>query len=350
MSRILKFGIEDSHSDYVIPIAIIRLKNAKGGESISPYKTMYIRMGGTFSTAIRAAYDDAQGIVGTPFDQNVGVLSALKKTGPGFLTGLQAQIMKGAYGAGGMVASAGLSGRQQLEFLSRVFLSNFQQVVYRGPSFRLFTLPFVMKPTSKKEAIDMRQIIFTLKMAASPKTGSRNVYDALREFGGNADYLFGGSLDRVSELTRLSKIIEERNKALKDQDKLNQDKEYLDAFAQIKKITDDEQDFITESSLEDSKPFFEASPLTFGYPDTCTFELALIQGSSDTAITTIFKSDACVIENVVTDYGSSNKMTFFQDDYYPTEVSLTLNLKELVFQTADSLATKYAGNGNLKII
>jgi hypothetical protein len=351
MSRILKFGIEGSHADYVIPIAIIRLKNAKGGVSASAYTTMYIRMGGTFSTAIRAAYDDAQGIVGTPFSGgNVGVLDALQKVGPGFVTGLQAQILKGFYGAGGVVASAGMSGRQQAEFLSRVFLSNFQQVVYRGPSFRLFTLPFVMKPTSKKEAIDMQQIIFALKVASSPRTGAKNIKDAITQLGGSEDYLFGGSFDRTTELTRLSKIIEERNKALKDQDKLNQDKVYLDAFAQIKKITDNEQDFITESSLEDSKPFFQESPITFGYPDTCTFELALVQGSSDTPITTVFKSDACVIENVVTDYGSSNKMTFFQDDYYPTEVTLTLNLKELVFQTADSLASKHSTNPNLRII
>lgn len=349
MSRILKFGIEGSHSDYVIPIAIIRLKNAKGGASASAYTTMYIRMGGTFSTAIRAAYDDAQGIVGTPFNQNAGVLSALQKVGPGFVTGLQAQVLKGFYGAGGVVASAGMSGRQQAEFLSRVFLSNFQQVVYRGPSFRLFTLPFVMKPTSKNEAIDMQQIIFALKVASSPKTGAKNIYDAITEFGGSRDYLFGGTFDRTTELTRLSKIIEERNKALQDQDKLNQDKEYLDAFAQIKKITDNEQDFISESSLEDSEPFFRESPITFGYPDTCTFELALVQGSS-AEFTTVFKSDACVIENVVTDYGSSNKMTFFQGDYYPTEVTLTLNLKELVFQTADSLASKHSANPNLRII
>jgi hypothetical protein len=349
MSRILKFGIEGSHADFVIPIAIIRLKNAKGTSPSAGYSTMYIRMGGTFSTAIRAAYDEAQGIVGTPFQNNVGVMDALKKVGPGFVSGLQAQILKGFYGAGGVVASAGQSGRQQVEFLTRVFLSNFQQVVYRGPSFRIFTLPFVMKPTSKQEAIDMQSIIFALKTAASPKTGAKNITDAIKELGGNSDYLFGGTFDRETELIRLSKIIEERNKALKDQDKLNQDKEYLDAFAQIQKITDSEQDFITESSLEDSKPFFQESPITFGYPDTCTFELALVHGSS-AEFTTVFKSDACVIENVVTDYGSSNKMTFFQDGYYPTEVALTLNLKELVFQTADSLATKHFANPNLRIV
>jgi hypothetical protein len=49
-------------------------------------------------------------------------------------------------------------------------------------------------------------------------------------------------------------------------------------------------------------------------------------------ITQIFGSEFCVIENVQVDYGSQNKMLFFEKDttgkYYPAEVTLTINLKE----------------------
>ena len=352
MDSIIKFGVEDAHADFVIPVAIIKLTDAKGKSiSTSLATTMYIRMGGTFSTAIRAAYDDAQGIMGRPFGQDDSVLTVLKKTGLGTFTGLQAQVAKGVVGAGGLVASAGQSGRQQLEFLTRVFLSNFQQVVYRGPSFRIFTLPFVMKPTSKKEAQDMIKIIRSLKAFSAPTEGARTILSAVQALRGTAgkeqqtSELYGGSFDRVTEYTRLSNIISERQEAIQKanngaitQDELNRDPQYAAAIAEINQLTADEQDFFAQLDATDESRLFQESPITFGYPGTCKFQLALVQNKTDAPIETVFESDLCVIESVVVDYGSSNKMTFFQDDYFPTEVSLTLNLKELVFQTTNRMA------------
>jgi hypothetical protein len=329
----IKFGVDASHSDYVIPVVIIKLYDEKGTTN---YETMYIRMGGQFSTAIRAAYEDAQGIMGTPFREDEGILGKLRSgIGSNFLMGLQAQIVKGALGAAGMAASAGQTGRNQIEFLTRIFLSNFQQVVYRGPSFRLFSIPFVMKPTSKEEAENMRKIIYLLKIASVPKLGATNITQIFDGTGLESD-LFGGSLESVEKITELQNQLRG-----KSDEEVAKDENLTRIYNELQALIAEDQDYVNRDQAEDFTTA-EASPLTFGYPDVCEFELALYQ-PSEGILKKVFKSDKCVFEAVVADYGSSNKMTFFEDGFYPTEVALTLNLKELVFQTTTSMY-EYANN------
>jgi hypothetical protein len=322
----IKFGVDASHSDYVIPVAVIRIFGPKG-DNLGI--TLYIRMGGTFSTAIRAAYDDAQGILGTPFTTDQAVLGKLGSITGNAILGLQAQIVKGALGVGGALASAGQSGRQQIEFLSRVFISNFQQVVYRGPSFRLFSLPFVMKPTSKTEAESMRDIIQILKISAVPEIGATNIAEATAAF-------FGTNVSSSSEIANQARR-EQLETALegKKPDEILADENLKRQADELNNLV---TDFISEDESGAIESFItEASPITFNYPNICEFDLALHQPSNGSFLKTIFKSKRCVIESVVADYGSSNKMTFFEDGYYPTEVGLTLNLKELEFQTTKSM-------------
>jgi len=338
MSKVLRFGSDFSHSDYVVPMAKITLYDQKNGPR---NLSMYIRMGGTFSTSIRAAYDDAQGIFGTPFTTDQSTLSKIGSTGVGFVNALQAQITRAALSAGGTIASAGLSGRQQIEFLSRIFLSNFQQVVYRGPSFRLFTLPFVMKPTDLIEAKNMRAIIAALKTSSVPKVGSEfaatKVADAISLFTGSSA---ANTFDFEQRIAQLRNLIESKTLA---------DQQLEIAQAELSEF---EQTTLSQEDIRNIEPLLSESPLTFGYPDICEFELVLVRGSSQQDITTVFKSEKCVIESVVADYGSSNKMTFFDsssNEYYPTEVSLTLNLKELEFQT-DKTFNEYVNNLNYTIL
>jgi hypothetical protein len=331
---IIRFGSDFSHSEYVVPMAKIKLYNEKGGEppgEAGGPVTMYIRMGGTFSTSIRAAYDDAQGIFGTPFTTDQSILSKVGDVG--LIQALQTQITRAAVGAGGAIASAGLSGRQQIEFLSRVFLSNFQQVVYRGPIFRMFTLPFVMKPTDLQEAQRMRTIILTLKRASVPKVGNyttTNFQEAIALIAaGQAPSNFID--DRIEQL----RGVLAQSATSENQEELNDAKFQL---AELERVDD-----LSRSSL-----ISKETSITFGYPDVCEFELVLVKGNAGGAvtseITSVFKSKKCVIEAITTDYGSSNKMTFFDqsskfpNEYYPTEVSLTLNLKELEFQTDTSIS------------
>jgi hypothetical protein len=341
MANTIRFGVDAAHSDYVIPVAIITLYSPKGKALNVP--SLCIRMGGTFSTAIRAAYDDAQGIMGTPFEQDSKVLEKIGGITGNALTGLQAQIVKGALGAGGVIASGGQSGRQQIEFLSRVFMSNFQQVVYRGPSFRIFTLPFVMKPTSKQEAENMLEIIQYLKISTVPEIGATNLADAIAAFtGGSGESVFSGQAGVLARIVQLREDLKGKKE------------EEIFSDENLKAKADELNELSFEAiSFEDAEKIesvlTEASPITFNYPNTCEFELALYQPSKS-ILKKVFKSKKCVIESVVADYGSSNKMTFFQDDYYPTEVGLTLNLKELEFQTTASMYDYFTDSENYTII
>ena len=56
-----------------------------------------------------------------------------------------------------------------------------------------------------------------------------------------------------------------------------------------------------------------------------------------------------MIETVAVDYGAQNKMTFFDNTgankkYYPTDVNLTISLRESVLITAAKATTQYIDN------
>ena len=93
---------------------------------------------------------------------------------------------------------------------------------------------------------------------------------------------------------------------------------------------------------------------TFGYPDMCKFQIVLQRNvdsgsASDTGIAEVFGSEYCVIENVQVDYGSQNKMVFFSSDgtagkYYPSEVTLSIGLRETTLPLAGQIAAGQSGN------
>jgi hypothetical protein len=60
----------------------------------------------------------------------------------------------------------------------------------------------------------------------------------------------------------------------------------------------------------------------------------------------IFQSAFCAIENVQVDYGGQNKMVFFSSTsgdgkYYPSEVTLTISLRETSLPTADYMSANH---------
>ena len=132
--------------------------------------------------------------------------------------------------------------------------------------------------------------------------------------------------------------------------------EELDA---INALPDDQKRLrLTELGLdafnnETGAEIMEASnaPLTFGYPDMVQLEFILYKkGTGDLTvgedkytdtITMLFQSEYCMIENVGLDYGAQNKMVFLSSpesaeagDYFPSEVNMTIALKESVLITA----------------
>jgi hypothetical protein len=347
----LIFGSDYAHSEYVIPMARFKFFDATGADSTAP--SIYIRLGGTFNTQLSNGYQETTGIFGgvTPGSkvgvEGLGEFSALLGKVKG--SALEA-IQKGlanALGAGvGYISSAGQSGKPQIEFLTRKLFNSFQQLIYQGPRFRAFQLPFNMKPTSYQEAKIMRDIIHTFRVASSPRS---NFEDTLKEDDENA--LTNSSGSGVD-----AEALKAELEAMSDEDRRIKLTELgLDAF-----------------NNETGAEIMEASnaPLTFGYPDMVQLEFILYKKGSGTpkgvgpnmddnldTITMLFQSEYCMIENVGLDYGAQNKMVFLSSpesadtsdkevgDYFPSEVNMTIALKESVLITAAYASAEHGTAG-----
>ena len=347
----LIFGSDYAHSEYVIPMARFKFFDATGAESTAP--AIYIRLGGTFNTQLSNGYQETTGIFGgvTPGSkvgvEGLGEFSALLGKVKG--SALEA-IQKGlanALGAGvGYIGSAGQSGKPQIEFLTRKLFNSFQQLIYQGPRFRAFQLPFNMKPTSYQEAKIMRDIIHTFRVASSPRS---NFDDILKEDDENALINSAGSVD---EAERISKELEALSPEARQ---LRLTEMGLDAFNNE-----------TGAQIQEESN----APLTFGYPDMVQLEFILykkgigdtqisVGGIPDTytdTITMLFQSEYCMIENVGLDYGAQNKMVFLSSpesagdantvgDYFPSEVNMTIALKESVLITAGYASAEHGTEG-----
>lgn len=281
------FGIQDAHSDFVTPVAHFKFYDAKG-TAIETYGEVYIRMTSTFQSLLSNPHQETEGIFGQPFEEGV-----VAKLGTFLGSGLEAlakQLLAGAGATAGTIASAGQTGRAQIEFLSRQMLNNFQQLIYKGPGFRRFSLSFSMRPTSYDEADSMRNIISIFRIASSPKGGE-----------GSGSEKFSDTIPR----------------------------ETSDDEGKVSTVNDDGLD---TSTLGETK-------YLFGYPDMCTFDLQLLKGGADTELTTLWSSKLCVIESVNATYGTQNKMTFFDSpkniggEYFPTDVNFEIQLKEAILIT-----------------
>ena len=334
-SGLLTFGSDYGNQDFVVPMAKFTFYDAKGlSLSGGGAPTIYVRLGGAFNSTLINGYQEAQGIMGSPtgtsiFEGEMG--QALGRLGSSFIEGIQKQIVQGVAGATGYVASAGQSGKTQVEFLQRVMLNNFQQLIYQGPTFRRFQLPFIMKPHSQSEAETMLSIISSFRVASSPRTGTETtVSDVINTFGRNKtdDELQRSGDEAPPDETKLGgKESQEYQQALRD---------YLNRQAVLSSADQGEADRIVQNS---------GQVFTFGYPDMCKFELILYRKDAG-ELTTLFRSEFCMIETVSVDYGSQNKMTFFDgknnnSQYFPTDVNLTISLRESVLITAPKASEQY---------
>ena len=323
----LVFGSDFAHSEYVIPMARFKFFDPTGTESTTA-RSIYIRLGGTFSTQLSNDYQETTGIFGsvTPGQDRQGSVAGITKLiGSMFDSGgtaLQSSIIKSLGAGAGFIASAGNSGKSQIEFLTRKVFNSFQQLIYQGPKFRAFQLPFNMKPTSYAEAKTMRDIIQTFRIASSPRGQGFNTN-------------LTGQVDKTAE-------------------------ELAAIEAANKNISPEEQ--VSPFTAEGAQGVFAdpeglaRAPLTFGYPDMCQFELILYRseftrnengnpvGPRNKEITVLFQSDFCMITNVTLDYGASNKMVFFappepalggKADYFPSEINMSIALRESVLVTAE---------------
>lgn len=337
-TSLLNFGSEYGNQDFVVPMAKFVFYDTKGVPlSGSSAPTIYVRLGGTFNSTLTNGYQEAQGIMGSPtgesiFEGEAG--KALGRLGSSFIEGLQKQIVQGVAGATGYVASAGQSGKTQIEFLQRIMLNNFQQLIYQGPTFRRFQLPFIMKPHSLDEAETMLSIISSFRVASSPRTGTEtgSIDSTIEDLGRRAD---------PNNLLKTGDEVPPDEKAYEGG---TENKEYQAAlrdFLNRQSILTDADEAAADTIVQNSGQVF-----TFGYPDMCKFELILYKKGGEGDIVTLFRSEFCMIETVSVDYGASNKMTFFDgkgnnSQYFPTDVNLTISLRESVLITAPKASQQY---------
>jgi hypothetical protein len=212
-------------------------------------------------------------------------------------------------------------------------LNNFQQLIYQGPTFRRFQLPFNMKPTSKEEAKFMLDIISSFRVASSPRAGTETtINQVIGRFGGSED-------DQTVAQRTGDGPPEEKNFEGGKESPLFQ--EALRAYNALQPVLDDADQTAANDAVTKSGQVF-----TFGYPDMCKFELVLYRKDAN-ELDTLFRSEFCMIETVAIDYGAQNKMTFFdglgsKGQYYPTDVNLTISLRESVLITAHKATTQFA--------
>jgi hypothetical protein len=311
------FGVEGAGRDYILPMARFTFYDNIGA-SLSGFPTIYIKMGPNFNSTLINNWQEASNIFGTPAtsvgslfgtDANPGIAQAL---GGSVVQSVQAQLLRGITGLTGALSSAALGGRTQIEFLTRRFLNNFQQLIYQGPTFRRFQLPFQLKPSTEKEALSMADIIHTFRVISSPNAG----------FGDEGNELNRGVRNPNGNTLETSSAVEGEEREAQNESVLNQ---FLDQL--LTSVYDPNRDV-----------------LSFAYPDMCKFDLVLYSSQKE-EIVTLFSSEMCVIETVAVDYGGGSKMQFFKpidSGYYmPTDVSLSLSLRETKLITGGDVSNQY---------
>ena len=323
--QFLVFGSDYAHSDFVSTMARFEFYTADG-KTRTAAPAIFIRMGGPFQTQLASSYNETANMFGTPGnDFNKDSMLKLLKGGA---DSIYKQITGGLAGAAGFIGSAGLSGKAQYEFATRTALNTFKQLTYGGPSFRKFSLPFTMKPTSKQEAETMMKIIKTFRVSAAAK-GAGSV-------GLNTTAVAGGEVDALAGLDADAKAAAEKANA--------------EAAATTLSTEDLKNIGISDGGAGIEGISVSSNVISFGYPDTCLFQILIKKSnSSASSLSTVFESALCVIENVAIDYGSQNKMVFFDPGgtigtgtdtsaiYYPAEVTLTISLTETTLTTAGSV-------------
>lgn len=293
--------LENSHETFAIPYVEFEFYDARG-EPIETANKVYIRTTNSFETTLSNGFQEATGIFGNPMENGSGALSTIMNGisagAQSFGESLQKQILGGAANLGGFIASAGQTGKQQVEFLTRQMFNTFQQLIYQGPSFRPFNLSFSMRPTNQKEAENMLSIIRRFKFASSPRKG---------DFNPSSD---SGSDESTGE-------------------------------------SDESETRIAVDASEFSDSADPSAVFTFGYPDMCKIRLKIyvppgaVEGTEDGDVQLLFESKLCVITNVAVTYGAQNKMVFFKGAKpYPNDVTLNVALREAVLYTAHDVVNE----------
>jgi hypothetical protein len=182
-------------------------------------------------------------------------------------------LSRGGANFSGFINSGGMSGIDQYEFNKRQFVNQLQQLLYKGPTYRQFQMPFLMRPRNYDEARNITSAISMMKIAAatSPATELSISFSDILDTG-------------------------------------------IDGFD-------------VEGGLNDI-------PFTFEYPDLVRFTI-LVQNSTG-GLQQLFQSKLCAIVDLNVQYGAQ-RINFVEgpnNKMFPTETGMDITLKEVEFNTA----------------
>jgi len=256
-----------SNEGFNVPVARFTMLDAYGNKVSGAPKVM-VRMPNLFNVTNLSDYAKTDNIFGATSAFNAAAAGTYTEAAgkEGFsaanfaLTAADAvsyAIKKGFASTVGFVESAGMGNIGQYEFSGRQAVNPMSQLLYKGPQYRRYQMPFVLKPKTRLEADAVQKIISVFRLASSPSVPNTS--------GIGANGINIG----------------------------------------------------------------EGNTFSFGYPHLTQFDLLFWTDASTSK--KIFRSKPCVIESVSTDYGSQ-KMVFFEDGN-PAEITLTLNLTEIVPRT-----------------
>ena len=182
-------------------------------------------------------------------------------------------ISRGGASFSGFINSGGMSGIDQYEFNKRQFVNQLQQLLYKGPTYRQFQMPFLMRPRNYDEAKNITDAISMMKVAAATSPGL--------ELNVNFADILDTGIDGMN----------------------------------------------VEGGISDI-------PFTFAYPDLVRFTI-LVKNSQGN-LQQLFQSKLCAIVDLNVQYGSQriNFVEGANNTMFPTETGLDVTLKEVEFNTA----------------
>jgi len=104
----------------------------------------------------------------------------------------------------GFIGSAGLSNISQFEFLTKRTINPMQQQLFKGPSFRRYSLNFNMKPRNLTQAQAIRNAVSCFKIAAAASLPAEKVVNGNVEEGSNFTFGYPHLLQFDLEMKRLN--------------------------------------------------------------------------------------------------------------------------------------------------
>lgn len=166
------------------------------GRSISRAPTVKVRVPNNFNVTNFSDYSRTEGIFGAGMESLTGKIyddlgpenikerggegvestfDNLLKYGASASEAFQYAIKKSLAGVTGFLSSGGLNSIAQAEFQGRAAVNPYAQLLYKGPQFRRYQVPVIIKPRSQEESDAALNIIRTFKLAASPGVQNRDV-------------------------------------------------------------------------------------------------------------------------------------------------------------------------------